>query len=94
MLDASSRYYTLETATYESSGQSIRYKRRRILPQPSAQTTLFEYTVKEEERLDQVATAGFGDPQQAYRLVDASAVLSPSELLVARRRIRIALSQL
>lgn len=94
MLEQSSRYYNLETATIDENGRSIRYKRRRFLPHPDSQTTLFEYSVKESDRLDQLAVMGFGDPQQAYRLLDANAVLKPIDLLTARRRIRISLSRL
>jgi hypothetical protein len=50
--------------------------------------------VTETDRLDQIAALGYGDPLQAYRLLDANAVLHPRELLTVRRRLRIALSGL
>lgn len=94
MLDPNSRYYKLETATLEQDGRTVRYLQRRILPTLSSQTTLQEYTMQGSERLDLLATAGYGDPLQAYRLLDANPVLHPEELLKSRRRVRIALSRL
>ncbi|HMY57691.1 MAG TPA: hypothetical protein PKI49_00540 [Pseudomonadota bacterium] len=94
MLDPNSRYYNIETAQLEQGGRSVRYLTRRMLPALAAQTTLEEYQAAGSERLDLLASMGYGDPLQAYRLIDANPVLHPSELLVARRRIRIALSRL
>ena len=94
MLDPNSRYYNIETAQLETDGRTVRYLKRRMLPALSSQTTLSEYQAQGSERLDLLASMGYGDPLQAYRLIDANPVLHPSELLVARRRIRIALSRL
>jgi hypothetical protein len=94
MLEQGSRYYSVEVAQMQQSGQTIRYLRRRFLPQVSTQATLTEHTVTETDRLDQIAALGYGDPLQAYRLLDANAVLHPRELLTVRRRLRIALSGL
>jgi hypothetical protein len=93
MLEKSSRYYSQETATLEVDGHIIRYQRRRFLPQPATQTTLFEYSAKESDRLDLLAATCFGDPLQAFRILDANAVRKPSDLLETRRRLRIALGK-
>lgn len=94
MLEQGSRYYSVETQEIEQNGRTTRYLRRRFLPQTLTQTTLFEHTATESDRLDQIAAQGYGDPLQAYRLLDANAVLHPRELLSVGRRIRIALSGL
>lgn len=94
MFDPSSRYNAIETATLLHQGSSVQYKRRRLLPQPSELTTLFEHIVQEGDRIDHVALSGFGDSLQAHRLLDAEAALHPEDILLARRRVRIAMSRL
>ncbi len=94
MLEQSSRYYSVATQEIEQNGRTIRFLRRRFLPQTATQTTLFEHTATESDRLDLIAVQGYGDPLQAYRLLDANAVLHPRELLSVGRRIRISLSGL
>ncbi|MFO0621016.1 MAG: LysM domain-containing protein [Polyangia bacterium] len=94
MLEPGSRYDSVEVAQMQQNGQTIRYLRRRFVPQIATQTTLTEHIVTETDRLDQIAALSYGDPLQAYRLLDANAVLHPRELLTVRRRIRIALSGL
>jgi hypothetical protein len=52
--------------------------------------TLFEHTVTQGERLDNIAAQYLGDPEQFWRICDANAVLRPDELTdTTGRRIRI-----
>lgn len=96
MLDPNSRYYQIATAAVnvtDGTGRTaqVLYKRRRLLPPLRGQSTLLEYTVREQDRLDNIAAQYLGDGQQSYRLGDANPVLHPDELLVSGRRIRISI---
>ena len=88
-----SRYHDIEVATVEGpDGRPVKYLRRRFVPDPSAFATLFEHTVREGERLDQVAAAMLGDPEAFWRIADANGARAPEELTrAAGRRLRITL---
>lgn len=85
-----SRYHGIETAERVEGDRTVRYLRRRFLPEPGGMTTLLEHRVEDGDRLDNLAARYLGDPLQAWRIVDAHRVLRP-EALVAEvgRRIRI-----
>ena len=88
-----SRYHDIEVATIEGpDGRPVKYLRRRFVPDPSAFATLFEHTVREGERLDQIAAATLGDPEAFWRIADANGARAPEELTrAAGRRLRITL---
>ena len=85
MFDPASRYYKLETATLDvvdSDGQqrSVRYLRRRFIPQSDDATTLVEHAVVQGDRLDNVTARYLGDPEQFWRVCDANTTMHPGEL--------------
>lgn len=89
-----SRYFSVETATFESpDGRRFRYLRRRFLPPLDRFTALQEHPVTEGDRLDTITARYFGDPEQFWRLCDANPVLQPEEMEEMGRRIRIALPE-
>jgi hypothetical protein len=86
MFEPTSRYYRLETATYErrdegSEGSTeIAYVRRRFLPQGDDLPLLVEVTVGDGERLDLIAARTLGDPEQFWRICDANDAMRPEDL--------------
>ena len=88
-----SRYHDVEVATLEGAdGRRVAYLRRRFVPPPESFALLREHVVRSGERLDQVAAAEIGDPEQFWRLADANGAMAPEELTDAPgRRLRITL---
>ena len=87
-----SRYAGLEVATMQRpDGTALVYVRRRFISPPESFALLQEHTVVEGERLDNLAAAYVGDPEQFWRLCDANAVLAPEELETPGRVVRITL---
>ncbi len=77
-----SRYYGIETATFTlADGRIATYVRRRFLPRADAFTVLVEHTVREGERLDNIAASYLGDPEQFWRLCDANEAMQPEALV-------------
>ena len=95
MFSHTSRYYTLETATYETSeGKVIRYVRRRFVPRSDQLPLLTEVSVVQGDRLDLITARTLGDPEQFWRLADANDALDPGELTeMPGRRLRIPVPQ-
>jgi hypothetical protein len=92
---ANSRYHQVETAGLETEGRPpIIYLRRRIVPQADRFDLLFEYTVVEGDRLDNLAAKHAGDPELFWRIADANDAIAPEDLTkTAGRRIRITLPE-
>jgi hypothetical protein len=89
-----SRYYGIETAEAEAAdGRKIVYLRRRFVPEPERFATLFEHTVTEGERLDQIAAAYLDDPEQFWRICDANGAVDPAELTGTNRQVRITMPE-
>src|SRR5205823_8696891 len=85
MFDKTSRYYNLEVATLsttDSDGATveIRYVRRRFTPLYEGATVLAKHTVREGDRLDNIAARYLSDPRQFWLICDANYVLEPTEL--------------
>lgn len=81
MFNEKSRYYQINEASYtDSSGNEIIYKKRRILPQPERFSTLTDYKVEKGQRLDQVSSSTLGDPSFYWKLGDANAAFSLTDL--------------
>lgn len=96
MLEPTSRYYNLPTATLTVIGRDgtpieVRYLRRRFIPAAEGETTLLEHTVTQGERLDNITARYLGDPTQFWRLCDSNGSLRPEELEQIGRVIKIAL---
>ncbi|TAH37116.1 MAG: hypothetical protein EYC70_09045 [Planctomycetota bacterium] len=81
MFEPSSRYAPIpEGRTTEASGREVVYKLRRFLPAPEALRLLVEVTVAQGDRLDLIAGRTLGDPEQSWRICDASNAMHPAEL--------------
>ena len=94
MFDHESRYYALENAFWTSEdGETIAYKRRRLLPRPEDMTELARWTVRAGDRFDLVAARTLGDSQSFWRIADANRVLDPLELEVPGRTLVIPMPQ-
>jgi hypothetical protein len=77
----SSRYSGIDTATLTTSdGRTIAYLRRRFIPPPGSFQLLAEHVVADGDRLDLIAAAYLGDPEQFWRLCDANGAMDPEEL--------------
>jgi nucleoid-associated protein YgaU len=77
LFSPTSRYYGLATATLSSDGETVIYVRRRFVPQPERFQTIQQYTVKQGDRLDNVAAAYLGDPALFWRICDANRAMRP-----------------
>jgi hypothetical protein len=90
-----SRYNGVPLATFTlSDGRTVRYLRRRLLPDASMLATIGEYRVVDGDRLDNLAASLLGDPLAAWRMADANVVLRMESLVEETgRRIRITLPE-
>jgi nucleoid-associated protein YgaU len=90
-----SRYAGIETAEVEiEPGRSVRYLRRRLLPPPERFAVLEEHVVVDGDRLDLIAAAHLGDPEQFWRIADANGAMRPEDLTAEPgRRLRITLPE-
>jgi hypothetical protein len=76
--DPSSRYNNVGTAIWTSpQGEQVLYRQRRFLPDPSTLQVLTEVTVKDGQRIDQIAAATLGNPLQWWRIADANNAMEP-----------------
>jgi len=74
-----SRYQSVETAeTEDNSGRTVRYKRIRFI---SDRETHSLHTVRQGERLDQIAFDQYQAPEDFWRICDANQALWPPELV-------------
>src|SRR6185312_2015473 len=78
---ATSRYYAVGTAAVQKAdGTSTKYLRRRFI-QPAESFELIQvYVIKEGDRLDNIAAAFIGDPEQFWQLADANNSPAPETL--------------
>src|SRR6266446_586419 len=92
---ATSRYFQIETATFETPGETtIVYLRRRFVPSPDRFDLLLEHTVVQSDRLDNVTARYLGDPEQFWRVCDANCAMRPEELTeTVGRHLRITLPE-
>jgi hypothetical protein len=90
-----SRYYGIDTATVQSpDGKTIIYLQRRFVPSADRFALLQEHTVKQAERLDNIAAQYLGDPEAFWRICDANSAMRPDDLTaVIGRRLRITLPE-
>jgi hypothetical protein len=81
MISSTSRYATVETATYRTAdGRTLPYLRRRFAPPPESLASMADITVTAESRLDLIAAKLQGDPLRFWRIADANAAMNPLEL--------------
>jgi hypothetical protein len=82
MFEQNSRYYKIETTTLtDPGGRQIAYKRRRFIPRAEDLQTLAHVTVVQADRLDLVSARTLGDPEQFWRICDASDAMNPPDLM-------------
>ena len=95
MFEQNSRYYKIETATLiDPGGREVAYKRRRFLPRAEELQTLVNVTVVQSDRLDLIASRTLGDPEQFWRICDASDAMNPPDLLAEPgKTVRVPLPQ-
>jgi len=87
---ADSRYYGSSTLTYTTpTGVSISYLARRFVPQPGAPnySTMAQYTVKQDDRLDLIAAKYLGDPLIFWLICDANGAIDPNSLVETPGRV-------
>lgn len=83
MFAATSRYAALPVVELSlPDGTVLRYARPRVIPDPALLTVVGTHVVVPGDRLDRIAAARYGDPEQAWRIADAHRVLDP-DLLTA-----------
>lgn len=90
-----SRYAGTGTATLElAGGGAVVYLQRRFVPAPERFALLQWHTVRDGERIDQVAAQYLGDPEQFWRVCDANRAMLPAWLLaMPGGRLRITLPE-
>jgi hypothetical protein len=97
MFPVTSRYATIDTATFETAdGRTVVYVRRRFLPYNPATIVLAEHTVTQSDRLDRITALYLGDPTQFWRVADVNNAMQPEELTddaSIGRQLRIPLPQ-
>lgn len=90
----SSRYYTTPTAeTTLPDGRHVVFLRRRFLPAVERFSVIASHLLRQDERLDHVAAAHLGDPEQSWRLADANGALHPRDLIEPGRTLDITLPE-
>jgi len=77
LFSATSRYYGLATASFQTADGPVAYVKRRFVPQPERFQTIQVYTVQQGDRLDNVAAANLGDPTLFWRICDANRAMRP-----------------
>jgi len=76
-----SRYYRIETATFQIDDErSVAYLRRRIIPPAESMTVVAVHMVKQGDRLDNIATQYIGDPGQFWQVADGNNAMKPETL--------------
>ena len=90
-----SRYYNIETATWQTpDGRTLIYIRRRFVPAPERFSLLQEHVVVQGDRLDNITARYLGDPEQFWRVCDSNRAMRPDELTeTIGRRLRITLPE-
>jgi len=90
-----SRYAGIDTAKLTTAdGKVIAYLRRRVVPPPERFALLQEYTVVQNDRLDNLAAKFVGDPEGFWQICDANAAMRPEELTeIVGRTLRITLPE-
>src|SRR5689334_24650969 len=81
MFDFTSRYYSLEDATFvDAAGRTFVYKRRRFVPRASNSQTIAEIPVAQGDRLDLLTARTIGNAEFFWQLCDANNAMNPFDL--------------
>jgi hypothetical protein len=91
----SSRYYNIDTAALEKPGhEPVVFLKRRFVPRAERFSLLTEHSLTQGERLDNITSRYYGDPEQFWRICDSNNVLFPNELTeISGSRIKITLPE-
>jgi hypothetical protein len=90
MFQPTSRYYALPTASFLGpDGRELSYVTRRFLPHPESLSLMVKVTLTQGDRLDLIAGRTIGDPEQFWRICDASGVMNPPELEEIGQALRV-----
>ena len=80
-LPVSSRYYAIGTDTIELTDKKpVVYLKRRFIPPAEKFELITEHSIKMGDRLDNIAAAYIGDPEQFWQVADANNTMKPEEL--------------
>lgn len=94
MFSTTSRYQGLPILRWtDRDGREVAYCARRFLPPGDAHALLLEHVVRDGERLDHITARYLDDPEQFWRICDANDAVSPFDLAIPGRRLRITLPQ-
>lgn len=90
---ANSRYVNTATKTCTlPDGRQVNYLARRFVPPPESLALLGTYTVRQGDRIDNLAAQLLGDPELFWRICDGNRELRPVALTEAiGRQLRITL---
>src|SRR5689334_4349016 len=81
MFSPTSRYAKNPTTSLTDAGaREIAYIRRRFLPRSEDLPVLVQVTIVQGDRLDLVTARTLGDPEQFWRVCDASDAMNPPDL--------------
>ena len=82
MFDTKSRYANIGTASFvKSDGTTVRYVKRRFLPQGGSMQLLAEVRTVQGDRLDMISYRTLGDPLAFWRVADANDCKNPFDLV-------------
>jgi hypothetical protein len=85
---SNSRYYDTEATTLtKADGTMVAYLLRRFVPPPEDFALLYEYTIVQGDRLDNLAAKHIGDAEKFWQLCDANTAIRPEELTETVGRI-------
>jgi hypothetical protein len=90
-----SRYYgmALQTFTF-GDGRTVSYLQRRLVPDPSQFAGIGQVQIKQNDRLDLIASNFLGDPILFWRIADANGAIRPEDLVeIVGSILRITLPQ-
>jgi hypothetical protein len=89
-----SRYRGIDTGTLVTpSGDTIVYLRRRFVPAPENLSLIQQVSLKQGDRLDNIAAQYLSDPELFWRICDANRALRPDDLETPGMTLDIALPE-
>ena len=91
----SSRYNNVPVTNMNgNNGEAIAYLKRRFVPRVENFFVLQMHTVKEDDRLDNLAYQYYGDPERFWQICDANNAMDPGEVLdIPGSRVNITLPE-
>jgi hypothetical protein len=82
-----SRYEKVDTAQItDAKGRVLNYKKIRFIPDTAG---VLGYSVRQGDRLDQIANLSFRDAQRFWRICDANLAMWPDDLMIVGEVLEI-----